>query len=82
MLLPAKHIRMAESIFGLGSYVLSALSGPKTIDNIWCEFVEVNNSKNYPAYHTFDNLILAVDFLFSMNLISQNDKGELQRETP
>lgn len=81
MLFPTKHTRMAQSLFGLGGFILGRLSKPKSIDSLWTEFNSVNNSSEFPAFHTFDNFILATDFLYCLNLIKLNSKGELTRET-
>lgn len=35
MILPTKHIRVADSLLGIGGYVLSILDEPKTLDEIW-----------------------------------------------
>lgn len=55
MLLPDKHIRLAESLIGLGSFALEALEAPKTIDTLWSEFQAVANTSKFPAYHSFEN---------------------------
>jgi hypothetical protein len=77
MLLPQKHIRIAESLLGLGSFVLQSLSRPKTIDVIWREFQEVCDTSEFPAYHSFESLILSVDFLFAIGAIDLNTDGKL-----
>ena len=78
MLLPAKHITFAESLLGLGSFVLAKLSEPMTIDQVWRAFER--ESKNYPAYQTFDNLILSIDALFAVGAVTVNAYGELERQ--
>ena len=45
MILPSKHIRFAESLMGLGGILLSIINEPKTIDEIWFKYSEINNSK-------------------------------------
>ena len=75
MILPSKHISIAESLFGLGGYILSILDKPKTLEEIWKEFS--NNSKKYPAYHGFDNLVLAIDYLYMIGSIEVNKKGKI-----
>ncbi|WP_353570771.1 ABC-three component system middle component 6, partial [Candidatus Albibeggiatoa sp. nov. BB20] len=64
MLLPDKHITFAESLLGLGTFILESLSVPKTVDSLWAEFEKVRGEK-FPAYHSFDNLILAIDMLYA-----------------
>ena len=76
MILPTKHIRISESLIGLGGYLLSIIKKPLTIDQIWMTYEKTNN-KRFPAYHTFDNVILALDLLFIMGIIDINEEGEL-----
>lgn len=76
MLLPDKHISFAESLLGLGAFVLSNSKRPVTIDNLWRNFEKVQG-KEYPAYHSFDNLVLAVDILHALNAIELNAEGLL-----
>ena len=78
MLLPDKHISFAESLLGLGSFIIEQLDTPQTIDNIWRKFEKERGSR-YPAYHSFDNLILATDVLFAIDLIYENANGNLEK---
>lgn len=78
MILPSKHISNAESLLGLGGLLLSFLAdGPKTLDAIWSSYSRVNNHPEFPAYHSFDNIILATDLLFIIGAIDINPKGEI-----
>lgn len=76
MILPTKHIRISESLIGLGGYLLKLLNEPMTIDNLWFKFSKYNNQK-YPAYHNFDNVVLSLNLLFIMGIIEINENGEL-----
>jgi hypothetical protein len=77
MILPEKHIRLAESLLALGGFVLASISRPKGLDTIWREFQEVCVTEKFPAYHSFENLILAVDFLFCIGAVCLTDDGKL-----
>lgn len=78
MLLPDKHISFAESLLGFGAFVLESVARqPITIDNLWRNFQ--SDAASYPAFQSFDNLVLAVDALFALGLIQMNDAGELHR---
>jgi hypothetical protein len=79
MLFPDKHIPIAKSIFGFGAYALEALEQPMTVDALWAEFQGVNNTPAYPAYQTFENLLLALVFLFSIGVIEQDGSGRIVR---
>jgi hypothetical protein len=77
MLLPDKHISFAESLLGLGTFVLDNVKNPITIDNLWRNFEKVQGVE-YPAFHSFDNLLLAVDTLYALKAINLNENGELE----
>lgn len=80
MILPTKHIRISESLIGLGGYLLKFLKEPMTIDQLWIKYENVNNKK-FPAYHNFDNMVLALNLLFIMGILDLNEKGELYNAT-
>jgi hypothetical protein len=77
MLLPDKHISFAESLLGLGAFVLDSVKKPITIDNLWRNFEKAQGAE-YPAFHSFDNLLLAVDALYALKAINLNEDGELE----
>lgn len=80
MLMPDKHIRFSESLLGLGSYVLDSLSAPQTIDDLWEGFGKARKAGTYPAPHTFENLVFAVDILFAIGAVTEeNHSGVLRR---
>jgi hypothetical protein len=82
MILPSKHIRVAESLLGYAGFILSKLHGPKTIDELWTECTKANDTKRFPAYHGFDQLVLALDYLFIIGAIDINNKGEVYNASP
>lgn len=75
MILPTKHIRYSESILGFGGYVLKLLSSEQTIDQLWYQYIRDFNNGKYPSKHSFDNLFLTLTFLYSINLIKENNGG-------
>ncbi|WP_346854873.1 ABC-three component system middle component 6 [uncultured Draconibacterium sp.] len=77
MILPGKHISLSESLLGLGGILLGFLKTPMTVDELWFKYSKINNSRRYPAYHNFDNVILALDYLFLIGAIEVDDKGKL-----
>lgn len=80
MILPTKHIRFAESLLGLGGIVLNLVKEPKTIDEIWFKYLELNNSKKkFPAYHNFDNIVLALNYLFLIGAVSIDNQGRIHK---
>lgn len=80
MLLPSKHIRFSESLLGLGAVLLKILKKPMTIDQLWLQFSKLNNTSKLPAYHSFDNVVLAINFLFAIGTVSCNEEGLLKNE--
>jgi len=79
MLLPDKHITFAESLLGLGYFVLDNLKSPATIDQVWRNFEKVRGNE-YPAFHSFDNLVLAVDALYAIGAVVLTADGKLKRD--
>ena len=79
MLLPDKHIKLAESLLGLGGFALQALAAPKPIEVLWKELQKVSNTDELPAYHSFENLVLTIDFLFSIDAVTMDRSGRLTR---
>lgn len=79
MILPSKHISLSESLFGLGGMLLNFINQkPYTIDSLWQEYSKINNMKDvFPAYHNFDNMIMAINLLFLMGAIDIDMKGEI-----
>lgn len=80
MLLPDKHISFAESLLGFGSFLLSKLVAPMTVDQLWR--VYERESHNYPAYQNFDNMILTLNTLYAIGALHTNEYGELVRGKP
>jgi len=73
MILPTKHINFSQSLLGLGAYVLSQLSTPKTIDELWNNYSDDYKNKVYLAKHSFDNLVMTIIFLYSIDSITENN---------
>ena len=80
MILPTKHIRISESLIGLGGYLIKLLNEPMSVDELWLKYDKVNNKK-FPAYHDFDNIVLSLNLLFLLGIIDLNEKGELYNAT-
>jgi hypothetical protein len=79
VLMPDKHIKLSESFYGLGSFVLELLVFPKTIDELWGIFSKAVTSKEYPSQHSFEHLVLAVDFLYAISAVELQSNGALKR---
>lgn len=77
MLMPQKHVNLSESLIGLGASILMVVGNTtKTLDNIISEvnvLIESNNIKR--VYNNTDNILLAIDYLFSIGVIDINEEG-------
>ncbi|GAB2972479.1 hypothetical protein GCM10027049_02820 [Mucilaginibacter puniceus] len=74
MLLPSKHVNFSESLLGFGSYLLQILDRPLSVDELWRKYLADLNNGFYFAKQTFDNLVLTLIFLYSVQAIKE-DKG-------
>ena len=81
MLFPEKHVRIGESIFGLAAHILGIL-GNKKIDvyDLWLDFKKINHSNELPFNHSYDNFLLAIDFLHLIGVIKADDEGRIFNE--
>ncbi len=77
MILPEKHIKLSESLFGLGGFIVHLLDRPQTVEKLWAAFEKINNSPELPVNHSFDNFILSVVYLFTVGVVNINEEGEL-----
>lgn len=80
MILPQKHIKILESYFGFGGYLLKFIDRANTLDAIWESFSQVNDSIEFPEYHSFDDFIIALNYLFIIGAINIDGKGLIYRE--
>ncbi len=75
MIFPAKHIRLSESLLGLSAFVLSFLDTPKNVDQLWKDVKRINSSTHFPAQHSYDNLLLTLDYLYLVDAVNINRSG-------
>jgi hypothetical protein len=53
---------------------------PKTVDELWFKFSEINNTKKIlPSYHNFDNIVLTLNYLFMIGAISIDKNGKIKK---
>ena len=78
MIFPTKHTNIEQSLLGFGSYILQIMENGTTVDYLWQEYLKDFNSKKYSAKHSFDNMLLTLVFLHSVNAIKE-DNGELKK---
>ncbi len=80
MIFPEKHIKNSESLIGIGSIIIERLKKKsKNVDELWID-VEKMKGKKYSSTLSFDTFILSIDFLYTINVLKLNKKGELEVE--
>ncbi len=82
MLLPDKHITLAESIIGLGAFVLGELEEPRSVDRLYERMERAIGTSSLPAYHDYDALVVAILFLYSIGAVELRENGVLQLCAP
>jgi hypothetical protein len=75
MILPTKNIAPERALLTIAGQVYDRLTSPATVSRIWDE-VRAEHHRRPIAYAWF---LLAVDFLFIMNLIRYDDNDLLHR---
>lgn len=79
MLLPDKHITLAESILGLGAFLLGLLDRPRSVDHLYQRVKEAREDHSLPAYHDLDSVLLALGFLYAIGVVEATDTGGVRR---
>lgn len=82
-LLPQKHVRVAESLLGIGALVLECLGdGPKSLDDVLRYVREIDSIRTrLHGSITLDSLILSVDFLFAIGALRLTSSGKIEHAT-
>jgi hypothetical protein len=79
MLLPEKHITLAESILGLGALLLEMLDRPRTLDYLFKQVRNMREKEEINAFHDFDSITLAVLFLHATGVVEGTETGAIRR---
>ncbi|MEG2013616.1 MAG: hypothetical protein RR063_10510 [Anaerovoracaceae bacterium] len=77
MILPKKQLSINESLFGFGAYLLQQLNTPITIDDLWVCYKDSYTNKKYSVKFSFDQFVLALDYLYIIGAIRENERGLL-----
>lgn len=77
MILPKKQLSLNESFFGFGAFLLQRLSVPATADELWEYYKDSYTNKKYPVKFSFDQFIMALDYLYIIGAIKEDEKGGL-----
>lgn len=75
MIFPNKYLKFTNSLINLGALIIKNMKKNiwHSADEIWREIKLEANFKQY----TFNDFILALDFLFAVNGISINSEGKI-----
>lgn len=71
-LLPKKHITLEQSYLGFGAHLLLLINNSVTVDELWQQ-----SNVNFVVKHSFDDLILTLDYLYSIDIIKINQEGKI-----
>ena len=70
MILPKKQLSLNESLFGFGAFLLKR-----------SYYKDAYDRKMYPVKFSFDQFVMALDYLFIIGAIKENEGGMLSYET-
>lgn len=81
MILPQKHLSVTESLFGFGAFLLQKIKEPISIDSLWEYYQDAYTNKQYLVKFSFDQFVMALDYLFIIGAIKLSEGGVLCYET-
>lgn len=81
MILPKKQLSLNESFFGFGAFLLEYISAPVSVDDLWQYYKDSYEAQKYPVKFSFDQFIMALDYLYIIGAIKENERGLLCYET-
>lgn len=80
MILPKKQLSINESIFGFGAFLLQYLEKPISTDELWEQYKDSYTNKKYSVKFSFDQFIMALDYLYIIGAIKESEGGLLSYE--
>ena len=80
MILPKKQLSLNESFFFFLDFLLQRLRVPATADELWEYYKDSYADKKYPVKFSFDQFIMALDYLYIIGAIKEDEKGGLWYE--
>lgn len=69
-IIPRKHISLDQSLLGFGAKIINLIDNDTTVESLW-KRCNIDSS----VKHSFDDLLLTLDFLYLIDVIFINDKG-------
>jgi len=67
MILPSKHVSAANSLLGIGAFVIQELRQPETVSSLW------ERVRRIPEVGNFWRYILALDLLYLVGTVEVED---------
>lgn len=81
MILPGKHLRPDRALLAVGGDILSVLSAPAPVSDVWERVVGLRAAREGMSPLSFDWFVLALSLLFAMKAIDL-DGGLIVRAGP
>lgn len=72
MILPSKHLKLSNTLIGVGAALLKYLDSDKTVTSLW------SATRSLPEINNFERFTLGLDFLFIIGAVDFKD-GLLRR---
>jgi len=76
MILPTKHVRLEDSLIGIGAELLPMLDGsPSTMTTLWESYRSLREQTKRPI--PYANFVLALDLLHIVGLVDLDRENRL-----
>ena len=73
MILPKKQLSINESYFGFGAFLLEKLTEPISVEDLWEYYKDSYTNVKF----SFDQFVIALDYLYIIGAIKINERGLL-----
>lgn len=80
MILPKKQLSIEESFWGFGGFLLQQLKKPMLVDELWECYKEFYSNGKYSVRFSFDQFIMALDYLYIIGAIKKDERGKISYE--
>lgn len=79
MLMPSKHLRLDESVLGLGAIALTCLRTARSFDDLWMLYAKKLTARGLGAAADVELFSLVLDWLFLSGSIEGDGKGGVRK---
>lgn len=69
MVIPSKHLKICDSLVGIGTLVIDALDSPRSFAAVCTEVSLHTSLVDVPKEQAIERILLAVDFLFCVGIV-------------